>query len=110
VDDRDPDSPDAIRKSRIGEVSRPLVAPISPLVGDLNPDHFVAIHKSRLERLEAVLAFVVSLATPAAEAARHQQATEGRSPIDGRIETLLWGLPCGGCGSAESLCCCDQGP
>jgi hypothetical protein len=88
----------------------PLVAPISPLVGDLNPAHFVAIHKNRLERLEEALAFVESLTTPAAEAARLQQATEGRHEVDGRIEKLLWGVPCGGCGSAESLCCCDQGP
>lgn len=67
--------------------------PIPAHAGDMNPDHFAAIHKDRLERLEQGVELVRQFA--------RQEALDPNE-----IERWLWGFPCGSCGSAESLCCC----
>jgi hypothetical protein len=80
---------------------------ISPLVGDLNPNHFVAIHEERLKRLESTRKFIIWFASWGLEG---PLTLDERGDLGGDIRKLLLGFPCGGCGSAESLCCCDQEP
>ena len=89
------DSADALVKDEKKEA--PSV-PLDPHNGHLDPAYFVAVHKERIRRLEEVLAFVVSL-----------RPLYAFAPYDAaRVDKLLWGFPCAGCGCAESLCCCTQ--
>jgi hypothetical protein len=86
------------KKSRDAHSSTAPSVPLDPHNGHLDPAYFVAVHKERIRRLEEVLAFVVSL-----------RPLYAFAPYDAaRVDKLLWGFPCAGCGCAESLCCCAQ--
>lgn len=82
----------------------PLAVPLPDGAGHADPTAFVAVHRARLERLEQALDHVARWRESLERAEYHWLPV-----YVANADALLWGVPCGGCGCAETLCCCEQG-